>query len=125
MAKRRKASSDSILVTLKDLSKEITEETQKELWEYAEKILWDAIGRIDSKSGDLAASGRLEWTKNKTAVKIVFDATHDNYKYGKIIEFRPGHEHPFLYPAYDAYRDAARNAVIGKIQKAVKQFAKP
>jgi len=45
--------------------------------------------------------------------------------YAKIVEFRPGHEQPYLYPAYDAHRDQIKQNVIEAIQKAVRNRAVP
>lgn len=104
------------------------------LAEGGQTILADAKARIHSISGKLSASGRLEINKKGTVVKIVFDAVSDPSKYGthgggysysKIVEFRPGHEHPFLYSAYDAHRDEVKQNVIDAIREAVQANAVP
>ena len=57
-----------------------------------------------------------------TKVSIVFDAASDDgYEYGRINEFRPGHEHPFLYPAYDSNVGQIKQDLEDAIRKAAEK----
>lgn len=122
MARKHK-SANSILVALREIGKGIEENAVKALEDGANIIVKDAKSRINSVSGDLAESVHLEKSKNGTYIKIVADATNpkNDVKYGKLVEFFPGREHPFLYPAYDSNRDTVKNMVVDAIQGAVKK----
>lgn len=121
MARKHK-SANSILVALREIGKGIEENAVKALEDGANIIVKDAKSRINTVSGDLAESVHLEKSKKGTYIKIVADATNpkNDVKYGKLVEFFPGREHPFLYPAYDSNRDTVKNMVVDAIQGAVK-----
>lgn len=124
-------SGHAISAVLEELGADVSVAAKEALLQGGQTILADARARIHSISGALSASGRLEVNKKGTIVKIVFDAASpetdysEGYRYAKIVEFRPGHEHPYLYPAYDAHRDQIKQNVIEAIQKAVRNRAVP
>ena len=92
----------------------------------AEVICADAKSRIHNISSDLANS--VTWKWNKLGNKIVISANAKNKKgkmYGRLVEFWPGREHPFMYPAYDANSKHIREDVIEKIRQAVQAHAVP
>ena len=107
------------------LGAEVSKDAKQALLTGGETILADAKSKITNVTGksrgDLAASGKVKANKKGNKVTISFDAEaqSDDYPYSKIVEFRPGHEHPFLYPAYDAHRDKIKENVIDSIRKAV------
>jgi len=130
VARNGRLSGSSISTLLIELGAEVSAEAKKELLAGGQTILSDAKARIHSISGALSASGRIEVNKSGTIVRIVFDAqspatanSPGGYLYGKIVEFRPGHEHPFLYPAYDAHRNQIKQNVIEAVRRAVKKHA--
>lgn len=115
-----------------ELGADVSAAAKKELQAGGQMILADAKARIHSISGALSASGKIEVNKKGTIVRIVFDAaspatTHSlgGYRYAKIVEFRPGHERPYLYPTYDAHRDQIKENIIESIRKAVHGHAVP
>ena len=123
-------SGSAISVLLIELGAEVSDEAKKALLAGGETILADAKTRIHKISGALAASGKLQVNKSGTIVRIIFDATSPatahsagGYMYAKIVEFRPGHEHPYLYTAYDAHRNEIKQNVIDAIRKAVRSHA--
>ena len=129
---RGRLSGSEISKLLIELGAEVTVKAKQTLLVGGQAILSDAKTRIHSISGALAASGKLEVNKSGTLVKIVFDAVSPatanspgGYGYAKIVEFRPGHEHPYLYSAYDANRDKIKRNVIESIRQAVKKHAVP
>ena len=132
MARYGRLSGNAIEVALMELGADVSIKAKEALLEGGQTILADARARIHSISGALSASGRLEVNKKGTIVRIVFDAASPatvhsagGYLYGKIVEFRPGHEQPFLYPAYDTQRRQIKQIVIDAIQKAVHNRAVP
>lgn len=92
----------------------------------ADDIVADAKSRIHNVSGDLAASVMAK--PNRAGTKIIISANAKNKKgkmYGRLVEFWPGREHPFMYPAYDAHRGRIRANVIEAIRQAVRVNAMP
>ena len=129
---RGRLSGSAISTLLTELGADVSAAAKKELLTGGETILSDAKARIHSISGALSASGKLEVNAKGTVVRIVFDAVSPatansagGYGYAKIVEFRPGHEHPYLYSAYDAHRDQVKQNVIETIRKAVQSHAVP
>jgi len=127
---RGRLSGSAISTLLIELGAEVSVKAKQALLAGGQTILSDARARIRNVSGTLSASGKIEVNKSGTIVRIVFDAqspatanSAGGYMYGKIVEFRPGHEHPFLYPAYDAHRDRIKQNVIEAIRRAVKKHA--
>ena len=132
MARNGRLSESAIRTLLIELGAEVSAEAKKTLLTGGQTILSDAKARIHSISGALSASGKIEVNKSGTIVRILFDAASPatahstgGYRYAKIVQFRPGHEHPYLYPAYDAHRDQIKQNVIEAIQKAVINRAVP
>lgn len=132
MARNGRMSANAVELALSQLGADVTNKALATLRTGGEMILADAKARIHSISGALSASGKLQVNKNGTIIKIVFDAkstatahTAGGYGYSKIVAFRPGHEHPYLYPAYDAHRDQVKADVIETIRQAVAAHAVP
>ena len=60
--------------------------------------------------------------KGGAKYKIVADATsHDGIFYGKLVEFSPAINKPFMYPAMDARRDEVRNKIIDAVREALRR----
>ena len=87
----------------------------------ADAIAADAKGRVPAKTGRLRDSIHTVPNRDGTRIKITADAKNpeDGVPYGRLLEFSPKLNRPFLYPAYDAHRDATKQAIIGAIRKAV------
>jgi len=129
---RYNLSGSRISALLIELGADVSAAAKEELLQGGQTILADAKARIHSISGALSASGKLEINAKGTIVRIVFDAaspatanSSGGYMYGRIIEWRPGHEHPFLYPAYDAHKNQIKQNVIEAIRQAVRNRAVP
>lgn len=124
---RGKMSGNSITALLVELGAEVNESAKKALLDGANIILADAKSKIPNTTklsiGKLSESGHLVVNKKGNMIRIVFDAKNDDYMYGKIVEFRPGHEHPFLYTAYDSHRNEVKENVIDAIRNAVRSHA--
>jgi len=125
-------SGKEVSTLLLELGEDVSIKAKQTLLAGGQTILGDAKTRIHKISGALAASGKLEVNQSGTRVKIVFDAVSPatdhlagGYGYARIVEFRPGHEHPYLYTAYDAHRNQIKQNVINAIRKAVRAHAVP
>ena len=60
--------------------------------------------------------------KGGAKYKIVADAkSHDGIFYGKLVEFSPTINKPFMYPAMDARRDEVRNKIVDAVREALRK----
>jgi hypothetical protein len=120
----RRGSRGNFARALKEIGDAATEEAKKALAEGAEFVVWEAVSNIHNVSGDLAASIRAIPMNNGAKIRIVADAEDKNgVEYGQYVEFWPGREHPFLYPAMDAHRDQIKRRVADAIKEAVRKNA--
>lgn len=119
MAKRKYGKNEILL----ELGAEAVEAAKKALLDGAELIVRDAKILVPVRTGRLRDSIRAEVEDKKVfRVKIVADARNERgIAYGKYVEFWPGREKPFLYPAYYANRDKIREMVADAVRKAVRR----
>lgn len=107
---------------LQDFGEEAVTHMKEALAKGASDIAADAKGRVPVATGTLRESIHTKANKNGTRIKIVADARNpkDNVPYGRLLEFSPKLNRPFLYPAYDAHRDEIKKAMIEAIRKAAR-----
>jgi len=96
----------------------------------AEVLVADIKSRVPNTTGRAKGALRDSVTAkpNSARTKIIISANAKNKKgkmYGRLVEFWPGREHPFMYPAYDANRMKIRQSVIDAIREAVHRHAVP
>lgn len=122
MAKRKRSPGFARIMAI--IGQAATENAVKALAKGADIVAEDAKSRIHSISGDLAASVRAIPRNKGTVIKIVADATDEKgVAYGQYVEFWPGREHPFMYPAMYANRSAVKEMVAEAIREAVRNHA--
>ena len=103
---------------LQDYGKQVAAAAKKALADEAEIIANDAKSRCPVKTGNLKESIHTVPNKSGTRVSIVVDATDkDGVPYGKVVEYSPKIQKPFVYPALDAHKDE----IAGKVADAIKQ----
>ena len=103
---------------LQDYGKQVADAAKKALADEAEIIANDAKSRCPVKTGNLKESIHTVINKSGTRVYIVADAVDKNgVPYGRIVEFSPKIQKPFVYPAMDEHKDE----IAGKVADAVKQ----
>jgi len=103
---------------LQDYGKQVADAAKKALADEAEIIANDAKSRCPVKTGNLKESIHTVPNKSGTRVNIVADATDKNgVPYGKVVEYSPKIQKPFVHPALDAHRDE----ISGKVADAIKQ----
>ena len=87
----------------------------------ADDIVKGAQSRCPERTGTLKNSIHKEVLSNGERVKVVADAkAKDGTMYGKLVEFSPKINKPFLYPAVDAVRDEIGGRIADNIRKALK-----
>ena len=105
---------------LQDYGKQVAAAAKKALADEAEIIANDAKSRCPVKTGNLKESIHTVPNKSGTRVSIVVDATdNDGVPYGKVVEYSPKIQKPFVYPALDAHKDEIAGKVADAIKKAL------
>ena len=87
-----------------------------------DRIVADAQSRVPVKTGRLMRSIHAESQEDGAVYKITADAKNDSgVPYGKIVEYSPKINHPFLYPALDAnvsrLNDGLKSAIRNALQE--------
>ncbi len=115
---------------LRELGEEATKAAKSALADGVEIVIQEAKSRCPVYKGNdhrvvkgaLRDSIHAVKQKGGAKYKIVADAqAQDGLYYGKIVEFSPAINKPFMYPALDARRDEVRNKIINAVREAVRR----
>ena len=121
---------DSAETILKELGMAAENAAIAALAEGAEMVMKEAKQRCPVYEGDdyrvvkgaLRASIHAEKQKGGKEYRIVADAqAQDGLYYGKIVEFSPKINKPFLYPAMDAKREAVKKKIVDAVREAIRK----
>ena len=121
---------DSAETILKELGEAAETAAIAALAEGAEMVMKEAKQRCPVYEGDdyrvvkgaLRDSIHAEKQKGGREYRIVADAqAQDGLYYGKIVEFSPKINKPFLYPAMDAKREAVKKKIIEAVREAIRK----
>ena len=115
---------------LRELGENATKAAKDALADGAEIVMQEARNRCPVYKGNdcRVVKGALRDSihaikqKGGAKYKIVADAvSHDGIFYGKLVEFSPAINKPFMYPAMDARRDEVRNKIINAVREALRR----
>lgn len=108
------------------LSEKIINDVKKELSKGADKIATDAKSRCPVKSGNLRDSIHAESKNDGLRFNIVADAKSKSggIYYGRIVEFSPKINKPYLIPAAEANKKAILENIANVIEKACEKEKK-
>ena len=115
---------------LRELGDYATKAAKDALADGAEIVMQEARNRCPVYKGNdnrvvkgaLRDSIHAVKQKGGAKYKIIADATsHDGIFYGKLVEFSPAINKPFMYPAMDARRDEVRNKIIDAVREALRR----
>ena len=115
---------------LRELGENATKAAKSALADGAEIVMQEARNRCPVYKGNdrrvvkgaLRDSIHAVKQKGGAKYKIIADATsHDGIFYGKLVEFSPKINKPFMYPAMDARRDEVRNKIIDAVREALRR----
>ena len=121
---------DSAETILKELGEAAENAAIAALAEGAEMVMKEAKQRCPVYEGDdyrvvkgaLRDSIHAEKQKGGKEYRIVADAqAQDGLFYGKIVEFSPKINKPFLYPAMDAKREVVKKKIIEAVREAIRK----
>lgn len=121
---------DSAENILKELGTAAENAAIAALAEGADMVMKEAKQRCPVYEGDdyrvvkgaLRDSIHAEKQKGGREYRIVADAqAQDGLYYGKIVEFSPKINKPFLYPAMDAKREAVKKKIIEAVREAIRK----
>ena len=115
---------------LKELGENATEAAKSALAEGAELVMKEAKERCPVYTGNdrRVVKGALKESihavkqKGGAKYKIIADAvSHDGIFYGKLVEFSPAINEPFMYPALDAQRETVKKLIVEAVREAVRK----
>ena len=115
---------------LKELGENATKAAKDALADGVEIVMQEAKTRCPVYKGNdhrvvkgaLRDSIHAVRMKGGAKYKIIADAvSHDGIFYGKLVEFSPAVNKPFMYPAMDAKRDEVRSKIIEAVREAVRR----
>ena len=115
---------------LRELGEAATAAAKSALADGAEIVMQEAKNRCPVYKGNdrrvvkgaLRDSIHAVKLKGGAKYKIVADAkSHDGIFYGKMVEFSPAINKPFMYPAMDARRDEVRNKIVDAVREALRK----
>ncbi|MBO6292325.1 MAG: HK97 gp10 family phage protein [Selenomonas sp.] len=115
---------------LRELGENATEAAKSALAEGAELVMKEAKERCPVYTGNdrRVVKGALKESihavkqKGGTKYKIIADAvSHDGIFYGKLVEFSPAINKPFMYPALDAQRETVKKLIVEAVREAVRK----
>ena len=121
---------DSAENILKELGEAAENAAIAALAEGADMVMKEAKQRCPVYEGDdyrvvkgaLRDSIHAEKQKGGKEYKIIADAqAQDGLYYGKIVEFSPKINKPFLYPAMDAKRETVKKKIIDAVREAIRK----
>ena len=121
---------DSAEAILKELGEVAENAAKAALAEGAELVMKEARERCPVYEGDdyrvvkgaLRDSIHTESRKGGREYRIVADAqAQDGMYYGKIVEFSPKINQPFLYPALDARREEVKGKIVDAVREAIRK----
>lgn len=115
---------------LRELGENATEAAKSALAEGAELVMKEAKERCPVYTGNdrRVVKGALKESihavkqKGGAKYKIIADAvSHDGIFYGKLVEFSPAINQPFMYPALDAQRETVKKLIVEAVREAVRK----
>ena len=115
---------------LKELGENATEAAKSALAEGAELVMKEAKERCPVYTGNdrRVVKGALKESihavkqKGGAKYKIIADAvSHDGIFYGKLVEFSPAINQPFMYPALDVQRETVKKLIVEAVREAVRK----
>ena len=121
---------ESAETILKDLGESATQAAKDALADGVDIVMQEAKTRCPVYKGNdrrvvkgaLRDSIHAVKLKGGAKYKIIADAvSHDGIFYGKLVEFSPAVNRPFMYPAMDAKRDEVRSKIIEAVREAVRR----
>ena len=124
---RRWQSSEEIL---RELGENATKAAKSALAEGVELVMKEAKERCPVYTGNdrRVVKGALKESihavkqKGGAKYKIIADAvSHDGIFYGKLVEFSPAINQPFMYPALDAQRETVKKLIVEAVREAVRK----
>ncbi len=116
-----KNKSESVSDLLKIMGDKAAKAAKNALSEGADMVVTEAQERCPVRTGELRDSIHKEVKKQGLRINVVADAEHGGVYYGRLVEFSPRINRPFLYPAMDAKRKAVKEHIAEAVREALKK----
>lgn len=118
----RRGTKQSLKEVFELMGENAAKAAKKALADGAGKVMEDAKKRCPVETGNLRDSIHTEVKNGGSRIRIVADArADDGVFYGKIVEFSPKINKPFLYPAIDAARENIRDSIVNAVREGLRR----
>jgi HK97 gp10 family phage protein len=108
--------------TLKMISEKVSIKTKEALKECSQMLVDEAKTRCPVDSGRLRDSIHAEKKKGGTKYQVIADAKDEQGRYyGRIVEYSPKINKPFMYPAMDALKQQIKDKLITAVRDGLKK----
>lgn len=108
--------------TLKQIGEKVSKTTKEALKECSDMLVQEARSRCPVDSGRLRDSIHAEKKKSGTKYQVIADAKDDEGRYyGRIVEYSPKINKPFMYPAMDSLRNTIKEKLIDAVKDGLKK----
>ena len=108
------------LANLREMGEHVATAAKRALRNGAHVVVADAKSRVPVKTGKLRDSIKVAANRDGTSYKISANAKNNGYSYGKIVEYSPKINKPFLYPALNANRQRIRENIKEAARQAIR-----
>ena len=112
---------ETVAMLLQTMGERAAKAAREALSEGADMVVAEAKDRCPVRSGELKESIHKEVKKGGGRIDVVADAEHRGVFYGRIVEFSPRINRPFLYPAMDSKRKAVREHITEAVREELKK----
>ena len=118
---KKKNNNVSISTILHRYGDNAADAARKALKDNADMIAKLAKEKCPVKTGKLRDSIHVEVSNGGNKVAVVADAKDKNgVPYGRLVEFSPKINEPYIYPSLDETAEERKNHIIAEIKKALK-----
>ena len=117
----RRNSSKQTLENLREMGGHVAEASKRALRRGAYTVAADAKSRVPVKTGKLRDSIKVTANGDGTRYKVSAEAKNKGYLYGKVVEFSPKINKPFLYPALENNRQQIREEIKEAARQAIRR----
>ena len=117
----RRSGTGQTLRNLREMGEHVADASKRALRNGAYTVAADAKSRAPVKTGRLRDSIKVTGNRDGSSYKVSADASNNGYRYGKIVEYSPKINKPFMIPALNANRQQIRENIKNAARDAIRR----
>ena len=120
--KQKNLSTTQATRKLHEIGEHVTKAAKSALKAGVYKVADDAKSRVPVRTGRLRDSIKVMSNRDGSSYKVSANAENNKgIRYGKIVEYSPKIQKPFLHPALDANRQQIRDSIETATREAIRR----